>query len=161
MKKTLICAAAAVVVTTGAVQAEGEQFNGFYTVGEIGYENGAGGFDQFIYGGVLGGNLKLGEQFFIGVEGEVFGSTSDLIDFTYGGHGQLGYIINEKHAIFARAGYREFEFDVDGFGSFSSGDYSLGLGGQYQIHENVSIRTIVDTVAFDTIGVRTGVVFHF
>ena len=163
MKRILLAAGAALALMAGSAMAQqsASQFNGFYAVGEIGYENGPAGFDTFNYGGAVGGNLRIGEQFFVGVEGEILGSSSDLVDFTYGGHGQIGYIIQDRHAVFARAGYREFEFDLGGFGDLSAGDYSLGLGGQVEIHENISWRTIVDTVAFDTVGVRTGLVFHF
>ncbi|MEL7130088.1 MAG: hypothetical protein AAGK23_11110 [Pseudomonadota bacterium] len=164
MLKKLLSAALLATAIGGAAStasAEGEQFQGFYTVAEIGYENGAAGFDQFNFGGAIGGNLKLGQHIFIGAEGEFLGSSSSFVDFTYGGHGQLGVVFNNRHAAFLRGGYREFEFDLGEFGSISAGGYSLGFGGQAEISDNVSIRTIVDTVEFDTIGVRTGLVFHF
>lgn len=158
MKKTLPAITAAIVLMSGASQAqELNDFNGIYAVGEIGYENGEGGFDQFIYGGALGGNLRLDENFYAGIEGELHGSADNFVDFTYGVHANLGYILREGTSVFARAGYREFEFD----GAGSDGDYSLGLGTQFGLSERISVRTIVDTVAFDTIGARAGLVFDF
>ncbi|MEO0883198.1 MAG: outer membrane beta-barrel protein [Pseudomonadota bacterium] len=142
---------------TAAAQ-EWNQFHGPYVIGEIGYENGEGGFDQFIGGGAVGANYTISEKIFVGGDVELLGSADGAVDFTWGIHGQIGYIVQERHAVFARAGYREFNFDSPGG---SDGDYALGVGSQFELSDNWSVRTLLDTVAFDTIGVRGGLVFHF
>lgn len=134
-----------------------DPFTGFYTVGEIGYENGAGGFDQFIFGGAIGYSVPINEQFYIAGEGEFHGSEASFIDFTWGFTGNVGFRLDEDLAVFGRAGYREFNFD--GFGS--DGDYTLGLGIQYALNDNLSFRPIIDTIAFDTVGVRAGIAYTF
>ncbi|MEM6901028.1 MAG: hypothetical protein AAF583_14820 [Pseudomonadota bacterium] len=157
-KYGLILISAIAVGSANADAQELNQFNGPYVVGEIGYENGDAGFDQFIIGGAVGANITISEKIIVGGDFEVLGSADGAVDFTWGGHGQIGYIVQERHAVFARAGYREFEFDVAGL---SDGDYSLGVGSQFELSDNWSIRTIVDTVGFDTIGFRAGLAFHF
>lgn len=159
LKKTIALGAMlAAFAAPAAFAQDGDPFTGFYTVGEIGYENGAGGFDQFIYGGAFGYSLPLNEVFYVGIEGEIHGATSDAVDFTYGFTGNLGYRLEPDLAIFARAGYREFNFD-NGFSS--DGDYTLGLGMQYALSDRLSFRPIIDTVGFDTIGVRAGIAYSF
>jgi len=159
MFKKILSATAltAALLASGANAQNSDPFTGFYVVGEIGYDNGEAGFDQFIYGGSAGFNLALNEAFFAGVEGEIHGSSSDFVDFTYGFTGNLGYRVDTDLAVFARAGYREFDFENFG----SDGDYTLGLGLQYALNDNISFRPIIDTVAFDTIGVRAGLAWSF
>lgn len=158
MKRTLTLIAAAASIAAGtAIAQDTDPFNGFYVVAETGYENGIAGIDQFLYGGAAGVNLKLSPNIYVGVEGDLTG-TSGPVDFTYGGHGIVGYLLNEKTSLFARAGYREFEIG-DGFGS--DGDYSLGLGTQYFLTDNIAVRSTLETVGFDTGAVRVGLVFEF
>lgn len=162
MKRALLAGLAAIAISAGAATAQGaNDFEGPYVVAEIGYDNGAFGFDQFIYGGAAGYNFKLTPELYVGVEGEILGSTSDIVDFTWGGHGYVGYILQPGTSVFARAGYREFEFDFGTGGNISGGDYSLGLGAQFGLTEQIGFRTLVDTVGFDTVGVRGGLVFSF
>lgn len=157
-KKIITSTALTAALLAGAATAQDKDpFTGPYIVGEVGYENGAFGFDQLIYGGAAGYNLALNDAFFVGVEGEIHGSSLNAIDFTYGFTGNLGYRVDRDLAVFARAGYREF--NSNGFGS--SGDYTLGLGLQYALTDNISFRPIVDTVGFDTIGVRAGLAYSF
>lgn len=136
-------------------------FDGPYVVGEIGYENGEGNFDQFNYGAAIGYNFKLGPRYYLGGEFDIAGSTSSIVDYSWAAHGQFGYTWNDQGSVFARAGYRELDFDFGGLGSPNDGGISLGVGTQRQITDNLSLRAIVDTLEFDTIGVRTGAVIHF
>lgn len=162
-KKLIVTTALTAALLTGAAQAQdNNDFQGPYIVGELGYDNGPFGFDQVNYGGAAGYNFRLGPQAYFGAEVDIAGSSSDIVDFTYGIHSHLGYIVDDRNAVFARAGYREFEFDLGGgFAGFSDGDYSLGLGAQHRLTPNLSLRGIVDTVGFDTLGVRTGLVLDF
>ena len=146
-----------VLCSSAALAQDADPFTGLYTVGEIGYENGEGGFDQFILGGAAGYSISLNDQFYVAGEGEFHWSADGLVDFTWGFTGNVGFRLDEDLAIFGRAGYREFNFD--GFGS--SGDYTLGLGVQFALSDNLSIRPLIDTVAFDTFGVRAGVAYSF
>lgn len=155
LKQTLAAVSVMVAFGSGAAQAQ-DPFTGLYAVGEIGYDNGDG-FDQFIYGGAVGYNVPLSPKIFAGIEGEFHGTSSSLVDFTYGFTGNLGYRLDTDLAVFARAGYREFNFD--GFGS--EGDYTLGLGLQYALSDTFSFRPIIDTLSFDTVGVRAGIAYSF
>jgi len=156
--KFLAATALSATLFTGMAAAQDQDpFTGFYVAGEVGYDNGGAGFDQFIYGGALGYNIPLNEQWYVGAEGAFHGSSSSFVDFTYEFTGNVGYRLDEDLAVFARAGYREFEFD----GLGSNGDYTLGLGLQYALSDSLSFRPIIDTVAFDTIGVRAGIAFSF
>lgn len=158
MKRIAAALAVFTVLFSNPAQAQSsDPFTGFYTVGEIGYENGPAGFDQFIFGGAVGYSIPLNDQFYVAGEGEIHWSESGLVDFTWGFTGNVGFRLDEDLAVFARAGYREFNFD--GFGS--DGDYTLGLGIQFALTENLSFRPLIDTVAFDTVGVRAGVAFTF
>jgi len=156
--KTLAVATLSAALISGAATAQDQDpFTGFYAVGEVGYDNGEFGFDQFIYGGAVGYNQSLNEAFFAGLEGAVHGSADGAVDFTYEVTGNLGYRLDDDLAVLGRIGYREFNFD--GFGD--DGDYTVGVGLQYALSDNLSFRPIIDTVAFDTIGVRAGVAYSF
>lgn len=159
MIKKLLASAAIITAAFSAPAFAQDQdpFNGFYVGAEAGYENGAAGFDQALYGGFAGYNFKLQNNFYIGVEGEFTGTSSSFIDYSYGGTGNLGYILRDDVAVFARAGYRQFALPnlPDG------GDYTLGLGAQFALTENISVRPIVETTAFDLLTVRGGVVWSF
>ena len=158
IRKLISAIALAAALSTGAASAQtADPFTGFYSAGEVGYDNGEGGFDQFIVGGAVGYSVPVNAQFYVAGEGEVHWSADDFIDFTWGFTGNVGYRLDQDLAVFGRAGYREF--NTDGFGSGS--DYTLGLGVQYAFNDNVSFRPILDTVAFDTIGVRAGIVYSF
>ena len=157
-KKAIIASAMSAALLSGVSTAQDQDpFVGFYTVGEVGYDNGAGGFDQFILGGVVGYSVPLNDQFFVAGEGEFHWSAEGLVDFTWGFTGNVGYRLDSDLAVLGRVGYREFNFD--GFGS--DGDYTLGVGIQYALSDTLSFRPIIDTVAFDTIGVRAGIAYSF
>jgi len=158
LKKLFTSAAfAAALMAAPAIAQDQDPFNGFYVGAEVGYENGAAGFDQAIYGGVAGYNFKLDNNFFIGVEGEISGASSSFIDLSYGGTGNIGYVVREDVAVFARAGYRQFSLPNVGDG----GDYTLGVGMQFGLTDNISVRPIVETTAFDLLTVRGGLVWSF
>ena len=147
----------AFVALLSAGNAAADPFSGFYLGPEIAYDNGPVDFDQFTFGGIAGFNLPLSENVYIGLEGEASGSTFDNIDFIFGGHAQIGYRVLPTVAVFARAGYREFDFT---FG-FAGGDATYGVGGQVFLTDSVAVRGIVDTLDFDTVGFRAALVFEF
>jgi opacity protein-like surface antigen len=157
-KKQLVSAViAATLMAAPAIAQDRDPFNGFYIGAEAGYENGAAGFDQAIYGGVAGYNFKLANNFFVGVEGEFTGTSSRFINYSYGGTGNIGYVVRKDVAVFARAGYRQFALPGIGDG----GDYTLGVGMQFALTENISVRPIVETTAFDLLTLRGGLVWSF
>ena len=156
--KMIAATALATATLAGVATAQdGDTFTGPYVVGEVGYENGPVGFDQILVGGAIGYSVPLNQQFFVAGEAEIHWSESDIVDFTWGITGNLGYRLDEDFAVIARAGYRNFNFDTIGSGD----DYMLGLGFQYAINDNLSFRPILDTVGFDTIGVRAGLAYSF
>lgn len=154
-KKLLTAAAMSALLSAGTATAE--PFSGFYIGPEITYDNGPFGFDQFTYGAVAGYNFKLTDNLYIGAEGEISGSTFDNLDFIFGGHGHIGFEFLPGTSIFARAGYRDFDFD---FG-INGGDFTLGTGGQIFLTDSIAVRGLVDTVGFDTVGFRAALVFEF
>ena len=157
-KKLIAASVVSASLFAGAATAQDQDpFTGFYTVGEVGYENAANGFDQFIFGGAVGYNALVSDVVFVGGEGAFHGSSSGLVDFTWELTGNVGLRVDEDLALLARAGYREI--NTDGFGS--DGDYTLGVGIQYALSDTLSLRPLLDTVAFDTIGVRLGVAYSF
>ena len=159
MLKKLLASAAitAALIAAPAMAQDQDPFSGFYVGGEVGYENGNAGFDQVIYGGFAGYNFKLDGNFFVGVEGEFTGTSSSLIDYSYGGTGSLGYVVRDDLAVFARAGYRQFALPNISDG----GDYTLGLGMQFALTENISVRPIIETTAFDLLTLRGGIAWSF
>lgn len=159
MIKKLIAATAltTAVLSCAASAQDTDPFTGPYIAAEIGYENGPGGFDQLILGGATGYSLPLSDTFYFAGEGEIHWSEDSDVNFTWGVTANLGYKLDKDLGVFARAGYREFNFD--GFGN--DGDYTLGVGIQYALSDTLSIRPILDTIAFDTIGVRAGLVYSF
>lgn len=161
MQKLLFSAATAALFAGGAAVAQdASQYNGWYVVGEVGYENiDPGGVSEgsFIYGGSVGYNFRLSETIFIGLEADVRGSSSDLVDVGYGATLNVGFLVDDKTALFARSGYREVDFT----GGFSGGDYTFGVGAQFGFTNNLSIRGIVDTIGFDSVEVRGGIVLDF
>ena len=150
-------ALATATLTSVATAQDGDAFTGPYVVGEVGYENGPVGFDQIILGGAAGYSVPINDRLFVAGEAEIHWSESSLVNFTWGFTGNVGLKLDDDFAVIARAGYRNFNFD-----NFGSGDdYTLGLGFQYAINDNVSFRPILDTVGFDTIGVRAGLAYSF
>lgn len=154
-KKIITATALAATLAIGTAAAE--PFTGFYVGGEISYDNGPISFDQLGYGAIAGYNTRLTDRFYIGVEGEISGSTSSFVDVTFGGHGTAGFLLTERASVFARAGYREFDFD---FG-LSGGDFTLGVGSQIFLTDSIAIRGIVDTTGFDIGGVRGAIIWEF
>jgi len=143
-----------------------------YVGGEVGYHdlgsNPIGASDGAIYGVYAGVDVPVGPVLVLGLEGN-FNLGSNAIDSDYGVAGKIGANIGERAQLFVRGGYQEVNFDlgqvsgglVTGGLDDTDGDYLLGVGGQYKIAPNASIRLVVDTIAFDTTRVTGGVAFHF
>jgi len=144
----------------------------FYVGGQIGYHdlggNPIGDDDGFIYGTYVGVDVPVGEVLVLGLEGN-FNLGTNAIDSEYGIAGKIGANIGEQGQLFLRGGYQEVNFDVSNVSGGivtggiddTDGDYLLGVGGQYKINDNLSLRVVVDTISFDTTRVTSGLAFHF
>jgi len=49
-------------------------------------------------------------------------------------------LINEQFSVFAKLGYATTTLDGTGFPSESKNDFTFGLGGQFNINQQVGIR---------------------
>lgn len=121
-----------------------------------------------IYGVFAGVDVPVGPVLVVGAEGN-FNLGSGIIDSEYGATGKIGVRIGESGQLFARGGYQWVDLDVRraigvpapaGFDD-TSGDYLVGVGGQYKIGTNTALRVTVDTLGFDTTRVAGGLAFNF
>ena len=121
-----------------------------------------------IYGLFAGVDVPVGPVLVVGAEGN-FNLGSGIIDSEYGATGKIGVRIGESGQLFARGGYQWVDLDVrrltgvpgaTGFDD-TSGDYLVGVGGQYKIGTNTALRVTADTLGFDTTRVTGGLAFNF
>lgn len=121
-----------------------------------------------IYGVFAGVDVPVGPVLVVGAEGN-FNLGSGIIDSEYGATGKIGVRVGDKAQLFARGGYQWVDLDVrraTGIPTPSglddtSGDYLVGVGGQYKIGTNTALRVTVDTLGFDTTRVAGGLAFNF
>lgn len=177
MKYVLIAstAIAAVLVSTPVMAQESGPAVDFYIGAQVGYHgivsNPLGADGGAIFGGYAG--VDFGDRIIVGIEANL-GAGTGLIEREYGVAAKLGVRAGETGQIFVRAGYQQIDFNVDGlidtealFGfplpdiDISAGDYLVGIGGQFMVADNISVRGVVDTIAFDTVRGTVGVAFHF
>ena len=164
---TLI-SAAALAATPAMAQTEAD----FYIGGQAGYhdlgDNPIGDDDGAIFGTYVGVDVPVGETVVVGVEGN-YNLGTGAIDSEYGIAAKLGFNASPTSQFFVRGGYQEVNFDLDnvaggpvpaGFDD-TEGDYLVGAGAQFRVSENVSIRGVLDTIAFDTVRATAGLAFHF
>ena len=120
-----------------------------------------------ILGVVAGVDVPVGDTLFAGIEGNYhFGL--DAIDNEFGISGRLGVQSANGAKYYVRGGYQEVDLDLEAVLDTelpegledSEGDYLLGLGLELPVG-NAAFRANVDTIAFDSLRLTTGVVFSF
>ncbi|MGB7374744.1 outer membrane beta-barrel protein [Pontixanthobacter sp.] len=134
---------------------------------DISDDGAAAGLDSggFIFGGVAGVDVPVGEKLFIGAEANYhFGE--GLIDSEYGIAARAGYRLEGGAKLFVRAGYQEVDFDLGAFENAgfddTAGDYLLGAGADLPLGDGpLQLRFNVDTIAFDSVRGTAGLVLAF
>lgn len=131
--------------------------------------------DAAIYGGFVAVDFPMGENTFVGVEGNGhFGSGA--VDKEYGASARLGFRTEEGAKFYVRGGYQWVDVDVsnvtgldpddlfddeDGFDfDTTEGDYLVGVGAEAALG-NFVLRGNLDTIAFDTLRATAGVAIRF
>lgn len=183
MRNVFIAAIAASLLPTAAA-AEGP-----YIGAQIGYhdidvdteEDGDVGLNSVIYGIYAGYDIALSGPWILGIEANFNLGTGDF-DSDYGAAARVGMNVTDKALLFVRGGYQEVDLDtqsileselgrdltsaeeteVDGFDlDDSDGGWLVGLGGEYDISEQLSLRVALDTIEFDSARVTAGISFRF
>lgn len=170
MKNILFAGAAmALAAIASPALAREESHVDFYVGAQAGYhnigENAVGGDGGAIFGGYAG--VDFGSRVIVGVEGNINIGTG-IIDAEYGVAAKLGVRTSDTGQIFARFGYQQVHFNVPNLTglpipnfSIPAGDYMAGVGGQFMVSDNMSVRAVVDTIAFETVRGTVGLAFHF
>lgn len=138
---------------------------GYHDIGDLPF---VGTVDGAIYGGYAGIDVPIGEAVIIGVEGNYHIGSGD-IDSEYGVVSKLGLRVGNGGQIFLRGGYQEVDFDLENIiggpvpagTEDSEGDYVVGIGGQIRTGNNIGLRAVVDTLAFDTVRATVGIQYNF
>lgn len=163
---TILAAAAMAAPAAAQTQAD------FYVGAQAGYhdlgDNPFGDDDGAIFGTYVGVDVPVGEMVILGVEGN-YNLGTGAIDSEYGIAGKLGVRVGQGAQIFARGGYQEVNFDlnnlvggpVPGGVDDTEGDYLVGAGAQFMVSPNVSLRAVLDTIAFDSVRATAGLALHF
>lgn len=171
MKKAFLSVAAigAALSASPALAQNGAADAEFYAGLSAGYHDiSDADVDSVILGGYAGVDVPIGETIIIGVEGNYHFGTGD-IDGEYGVAAKIGTRVGDNGQIFLRGGYQEVDFDLENiFGgplpagiADSEGDYLVGIGGQFKTANNLGLRLVVDTIAFDTVRATVGVQYNF
>ncbi|MCA1749806.1 MAG: porin family protein [Sphingomonadales bacterium] len=159
---------AAVMASPAMAQSQADFYigaqGGYHDVGD----NPLGGDDGAIFGTYVGVDVPVGETFVVGVEGN-YNLGTGAIDSEYGIAGKLGFNASPTSQFFVRGGYQEVNFDLENLVGGpvpagiddTDGDYLVGAGAQFRVSENVSVRGVLDTIAFDSIRATAGLAFHF
>lgn len=130
--------------------------------------------DALIYGGFVAVDFPMGENAFVGIEGNGhFGNGA--VDKEYGASARLGFRTDEGSKFYVRGGYQWVDIDVsnivgtdldDVFGDdefdfdTTAGDYMVGVGAEASLG-NFVLRGNLDTIAFDTLRATAGVAVRF
>jgi outer membrane immunogenic protein len=107
--------------------------------------------DGFAYGGQVGYDLRAGSNVVIGAEASLTGTTGstkleDLelgVGRTFNVTARLGYVLGDKHLIYARGGYSNARFGADdGFDDDNQNrdGFTIGAGYEQAFARNVSAR---------------------
>ena len=174
MKKfalSTVVAVAAMAAASPAMAQDADSEAGLYAGLNAGYhdlgDNSFGDDDGFIYGGFVGVDVPVGETLIIGAEANYTLGTG-VIDSEYGIVAKAGIRAGDNGQVFVRGGYQEVDFDIQNLVGVpvpgvddTEGDYMGGVGGQFKASEKVSIRGIVDSIAFDSVRATVGVSYHF
>ena len=171
------------ILALAASPAFADTTSGLYAGGQIGYHDTGSilgqSIDGLTYGGYVGVNRELSGPFVVGAEGNYSFSSGDL-DSEYGFNAHAGVKFGKSALAFVRAGYQWVDFDLvhiaeDGLGrpltapelaiidgqDDTDGGFLTGAGLQFGIGERASIRTVVDTIEFETVKVSAGFALHF
>lgn len=173
--KKLLFAGAALAVASAATPAMAQETQAdFYIGAQAGYhdvgDNPFGDDDGAIFGVYTGVDVPVGETFILGVEGN-YNVGTGAIDSEYGIAGKIGIRTggSRQGQVFVRGGYQEVDFDLDNLVGApvpagvddTDGDYMVGVGAQMMVSENVSLRAVIDTIAFDSVRATGGLAIHF
>lgn len=126
-----------------------------------------------IFGGFVAADFPLGENAFVGVEGNGHFGTGP-IEAEYGVSGRLGFRTDGGGKIYVRGGYQWVDIDVENLTGVEEdildqndvdiddvgGDYLVGAGVEFPVGA-VVLRANVDTIAFDTLRGTVGVGMRF
>lgn len=181
--KSVLLAGFAAVAMTSAAQAADKNFDGAYVGAELGYnkfkfEDGLKDTGLY-FGGVAGYRVQFDNDLVIGLEGR-FGDTTadgDLTDAIevkagrqLGVDASIGLALgeNKDFLAFALVGYSNAKVTgtiADVTESATGDGYRLGLGGEYALTENVSVRVTGVLADYEgragDVQVNAGVLFRF
>ncbi|MEM6414885.1 MAG: outer membrane beta-barrel protein [Pseudomonadota bacterium] len=133
----------------------------------------------FIYGAYGGYTARLNDYLLLGLEGNFNLGTAD-IDRDAGINANIGVPIGRNASVFLRGGYQWVNFDLENIAEDilnveltpaqidlldaaedGDGGFLVGAGVQIGIGPNLSLRTVIDTIEFDTVRATGGVTLHF
>lgn len=163
--------ATAAIATPAMAQSAGNGDAEVFVGSQIGYhdlgDNPFGDDDGFIYGIYAGVDVPVGETVFVGLEGN-FNLGTSAIDSEYGVAARLGTRVGDRTKLFVRGGYQELNFDIGNLVGVpvggiddTDGDYLVGAGGEFKLNDQLSLRAGIDTIAFDTVRLTTGLQLNF
>ena len=148
---------------------------GIHDLGAIDDDPDFDGFDiddnGEIFGGFVAVDFPVGENLFLGVEGNASLGTGP-IDAEYGASARFGVRTGNGGKFYVRGGYQVVDvdagnligvpdFDEDDFDLDTTGeDYLVGVGVEFPV-SSVILRANIDTVAFDTLRGTVGVGIQF
>lgn len=162
MFKFVFASAIALAAVPALAADEANAFNGPY-VGiqggwqqdrlgvSVGPNNGTLKNDGFAYGGQIGYDLRVSPSVVLGAEVALTGrtGTADIAGIeisagrTIGATARLGYLLGDKHLIYARGGYSNARFSADDGITKDSGNrdgFTIGAGYEQALARNVSAR---------------------
>lgn len=162
MFKTMFAAALALAAVPALAQDAPQNFNGPF-IGiqggwqqdrlgvNVGIDSGSLKTDGFAYGGQVGYDLRTGSNVVIGGEFSVTGVTGSAeiegvelgVGRTLNATARLGYVLGDKHLIYARGGYSNARFSVDDGIDTEAGNrdgFTIGAGYEQAFAKNVSAR---------------------
>lgn len=181
--KSALFAGLAALAMTSAAQAADKNFNGAYAGAEVGYNS----FDftdgikedALYYGGFVGYRMQMDSDLVLGLEGRFGDSTATA---GYLGNGEIkagrqlgidasiGYALGQKKDFlaFAFVGYTNAKLstDVANVSESVTGDgVRYGLGGEYVLTENISLRLTGAYANYEgepsDVQVNAGILFRF
>jgi len=162
MFKSVFAVALAMVAVPTLAQDAPQNFNGPF-VGiqggwqqdrlgvNIGIDRGSLKTDGFAYGGQAGYDLRTSTGVVIGAEASLTGNTASTvvdgielgIGRTFNATARLGYVLGDKHLIYARGGYSNARFTADDGFDKEGGNrdgFTIGAGYEQAVARNVSAR---------------------
>jgi outer membrane immunogenic protein len=183
-RSVLFLAVAAAAAPALAQSADTTYFNGPFIGGSIGWQQDRQKFyvsdpsanpgqvsndsSAFAYGGQIGYDFNIGNQFVVGAEASISGRTGsgNFTDPFGGGYSlsvgrtidltaRAGYLVAPQSLVYVRGGYANSEFtitDATASESQTRDGYTLGIGFEQAIMKNVSARVEYDWSDFGNSG---------